>query len=200
MTVVSDDPQGDQELDAQNAIVRALKSLPEELRSRVIESACIFVGVDPPRRTTGITVQTSPAQLGATYRPNPRDNHVGFGERVSLSPKEFLHSKEPQTDVERIACLAYFVKHYRDTPHFKNIDLSELNTEAAQPKISNVSQAVANAVRAGFLVPAPSGQRQLSSMGEQFILALPDREAARIAIERMQRRRLKSAAKKKQLQ
>ncbi len=195
MSDVSADLQNDQELDAQNAIVRALKSLPEELRSQVIESACIFVGV--ARRASGITVQTSPAQPSSTYRPNARDNHVGFGERVSLSPKEFLLSKEPQTDVERIACLAYFLTHYRDTPHFKNIDLSELNTEGAQPKFSNVSQAVLNAVRSGYLVSAPSGQKQLSSLGEQFILALPDRETAKAAIERMQKRRSKNSTKKK---
>lgn len=197
MSDVSADLQNDQELDAQNAIVRALKSLPEDLRSRVIESACIFVGVDSPMRATSYAIQTSPTPLAATFRPSARDNHVGFGERVPLSPKEFLLSKEPQTDVERIACLAYFLTHYRDTPHFKNIDLSELNTEGAQPKFSNVSQAVLNAVRSGYLVSAPSGQKQLSSLGEQFILALPDREAARAAIERMQKRRSKSSTKKK---
>jgi len=197
MTVATDDHQNDLELDALNAIVRALKSLPEEVRSRAVESACNFVGVESPMRATGYAIQTSSTPLAATFRPSARDNHVGFGERVPLSPKEFLLSKEPQTDVERIAGLAYFLTHYRETPHFKNIDLSELNTEGAQPKFSNVSQAVSNAVRSGYLVSAPSGQKQLSSLGEQFILALPDREAAKAAIERMQKRRSKGATKKK---
>lgn len=198
MTVATNELQNDLELDALNAIVRALKSLPEDVRSRAVESACNFVGVESPMRATSFTVQTSPASSpNATFRPSSRDNHVGFGERVPLSPKEFLLSKEPHTDVERIACLAYFLTHYRETPHFKNIDLSELNTEGAQPKFSNVSQAVSNAVRSGYLVSAPSEQKQLSSLGEQFILALPDRDAARTAIDRMQKRRSKSATKKK---
>jgi len=47
-----------------------------------------------------------------------------------MSPKDFLLEKQPRTDVERIACLAYYLTHYRATPHFKTIDLSILNTEA----------------------------------------------------------------------
>ncbi len=200
MSDVSADLQNDQELDAQNAIVRALKSLPEDLRSRVMESACIFVGMDSMdslRRAIGITVQAPSAPQGATFRPNTRDDRVGFVERTAMTPKEFLLGKEPQTDVERVACLAYFLTHYRETPHFKTLDLSELNTEAAQPKFSNASVAVNNATTSGYLVPSRSGQKQLSSLGEQYVLALPDREAAKAAVERMKKRRPKSSAKKK---
>ena len=35
-----------------------------------------------------------------------------------MSPKDFLMEKAPNTDVERIACLAYYLTHYRSTPHF----------------------------------------------------------------------------------
>jgi hypothetical protein len=99
-----------------------------------------------------------------------------------MSPKEFLLEKQPRTDVERVACLAYYLTHYREMPHFKTLDLSKLNTEAAQPKFSNAANSTNNAVKRGYLVPATKGQRQLSAAGERFVQALPDRDAAKAAM------------------
>jgi hypothetical protein len=79
--------------------------------------------------------------------------------------------KQPRTDVERVACLAYYLTHYRDMPHFKTLDLAKLNTEAAQPKFSNAHYASQNALNMGYLAPADKGQRQLSAAGEQFYVA-----------------------------
>lgn len=111
-----------------------------------------------------------------------------------MSPKEFMLEKAPRTDVERVACLAYYLTHYRDQPHFKTLDLSKLNTEAAQPKFSNAANASNNAVKMGYLVPSTKGQRQLGAAGERFVQALPDRTAAKEAMTSMRpKRRLKRA-------
>jgi len=111
-----------------------------------------------------------------------------YSEDTSMSAKDFLLEKQPRTDVERIACLAYYLTHYRGMPHFKTIDLSMLNTEAAQPKFANTAYSSNNAVKLGYLVPSTKGQRQLSAVGERFVRALPDREAARAALEAVRRR------------
>jgi hypothetical protein len=111
-----------------------------------------------------------------------------------LSPKEFLYEKRPVTDVDKIACLAYYLTHYRSSPYFKTFDLSQLNTEAAQIKFSNPAHAVDNATKAGLLVPAVKGQKQISAVGELYVQALPDRMAARAAIEGSRRRRKRAAA------
>ena len=95
------------------------------------------------------------------------------------SPKDFLYDKKPGTDAERVACLAYYLAHYRDTPHFKTIDISKLNTEAAQIKFSNPSHATWNATRSGLLASAAKGMRQLSAYGERYVNALPDRAAVK---------------------
>ena len=106
-----------------------------------------------------------------------------------MSPKEFLLEKQPRTDVERMACLAYYLTHYRDTPHFKTLDLSKLNTESAQPKFANAANTTNNAVKRGYLVQSSKGQRQLGAAGERFVLALPDRDAARAAMAAVRPRR-----------
>lgn len=108
---------------------------------------------------------------------------IPFSEEKVLSPKEFLFQKKPQSDVERVAVLAYYLTHYRDTPHFKTLDISKLNTEAAQAKFSNTAYAVDNATKYGYLVPATKGNKQLSAAGEQFVEALPDRDAAKQAMQ-----------------
>jgi hypothetical protein len=93
-----------------------------------------------------------------------------------------MFEKQPRTDVDKVACLAYYLSHYRDTPHFRTLDISKLNTEAAQVKFSNPAVAVDNAVKRNFLVPAPKGNKQLSTLGEQFVQALPDRDKAKAII------------------
>jgi hypothetical protein len=121
-----------------------------------------------------------------------------FSEDRSMSEKEFMMQKQPKTDVERVACLAYYLTHYRSTPHFKTLDISKINTDAAQPKFSNAAKAVDNAARNGYLVPATKGNKQLSAAGEQFVQALPDREAAKSVMSKMrQRRRPKKPGSKK---
>lgn len=102
-----------------------------------------------------------------------------FSEDRSYSPREFILEKKPGSDVERIACLAYYLTHYREQPEFKTQDLTSLNQEAGQQRIGNAAQATDNAAKGGYLIGASRGQKQISALGEQFVQALPDREKAR---------------------
>jgi hypothetical protein len=125
--------------------------------------------------------------LASVYNLSPGPDHkregIPFSDEKIVSPKEFLFQKRPQSDVERVAALAYYLTHYKDTPHFKTLDISKLNTEAAQAKFSNTAYAVDNATKQGYLVPAIKGNKQLSAPGELFVEALPDREAAKQAMQ-----------------
>jgi len=112
-----------------------------------------------------------------------------FSKERPVSAKEFLLKKQPGTDVERVACLAYYLTHYRDTPHFKTLDISKLNTEAAQVKFANAAHAVNNATNYGYLAPATKGNKQISAPGEQFVEFPPDHQAARAAMELARPRR-----------
>ena len=77
-----------------------------------------------------------------------------------------------------MACLAFFLSHYRGSPHFKTIDISKLNTEAAQIKLSNPTDSIKNAVRRGLITSAGKDTKQISAVGERYVDALPDRSAA----------------------
>ena len=112
-----------------------------------------------------------------------------FSSSEEPAPKEFMLQKRPNTDVERVACLAYYLAHYRDTPYFKTTDISKLNTEAAQTKLSNASNTISNAVKTGYLTTAAKGMKQLSADGEQYVEALPDRNAAKEVKPRVKSKR-----------
>ena len=164
-------------------VLEALTPLNQDVRNRIIHTVCTFF--DIPGGTS-----PEPRNFGGQFAPFQHGPHLTqFSDRPSLSPKQFLLEKEPKTDVERVACLAFYLTHYHDTPHFKTLDISKLNTEAAQAKFSNAANAVDNATKLGYLVPATKGNKQLSAIGEQFVQALPDREKAKLALERRKPRR-----------
>jgi len=159
-----------QEIEALNTLFQLLNSLDEEGRQRVLQTVSTYYQFTPS------------ATLRSFTSPNQEPGPGPFSEDRSISPKNFMMQKQPVTDVERVACLAYYLSHYRDTPHFKTLDVSKLNTEAALPKFGNATVSMENATKMGYLVPATKGSKQLSAAGEQFVQKLPDREAAKAAM------------------
>lgn len=162
-----------------------MSNIAPENRQRIIQSLSTFFDLSQstPSVTTG-----------------HKHEGIPFSEEKIVSPKEFLFQKRPQSDVERVTVLAYYLTHYRDTPYFKTLDISKLNTEAAQAKLSNAAYAVENATKySGYLVPASKGNKQLSAVGELFVQALPDREAAKQAVQTARpKRKVKRAGQSKE--
>jgi hypothetical protein len=160
------------ELEIVTSILAQLSRTEPETRERILNTVATFYGV-------GIKATQSPSRTQPNAPAPSGSSAVSFSEDRSISPKQFMFEKQPRTDVEKVACLAYYLTHYRDTPHFKTLDISKLNTEAAQVKFSNATVAVDNASKNNYLVPATKGNKQLSALGEQFVQALPDRERAK---------------------
>lgn len=172
-------------------IVSALKALDEVDQIRILKTVVTFLDLNEADFVGSASTIGDSVPIQST----DSDRRVPFSTTVVPSPKEFMLEKQPATDVERIAALAYYSTHYRDKPQFKTLDLSKLNTEAAQRKFSNASVAASNAVKQGYLVGATkSGFRQLSAAGEKYVEALPDQDAARKA---MAAARPRSARRKK---
>ncbi|MFQ5765227.1 MAG: hypothetical protein ACE5GT_09870 [Rhodospirillales bacterium] len=177
-----------------NKIISALDELDELAQAKILSTVQMFLGLGDQLQSK----MTAPAASGTLElsgtRPHTKSS-VPYSTEIEVSPKEFLREKQPQTDVERMACLAYYLTHYRDTLQFKTLDLSKLNTEAAQRKFANPSKTAANAVQYGYFAPAAKkGSRQLSSAGEEFVMALPDREMAKAAMARGRPKRKKKNA------
>jgi hypothetical protein len=173
------------ELEAMKVTVGALQELEEPAQRRVLTWLVDALGVE--------SFAPVPSPSASPVLPEP--DEVGLG-----TAREFLARKAPRTDIERVACLAYYLRHGRDTGEFETKDLSDLNTEAAGPRFSNVAYTASNAVKKnGYLAPAPNGKRQITPRGEALVEALPDREAVSGALEAFPnaRRRVSGSKKRK---
>ena len=172
-------------------VTNVLLPLEKDLRERTYATVGTFFGYAAPE--VGLTNAGAGRTAGERSPPD-----VSIAPHEPPSPKDFLFQKQPNTDVERVACLAYYLAHYRSTRHFKTADISKLNTEAAQNAFANASQTVRNATNGGLLAPVSCGMKQLSAPGERYVDKLPDQAAAKAVMQkcRPKRTRRQSAAEK----
>lgn len=161
------------------AIIRLLDPLDQKSRARLLNSVMIFYGHEI---AASRSEPSEPTVISPSARP-------AFSDNKAPSPKDFLFEKQPKTDIERIACLAFYLTHFRDAPYFKTLDLAKLNTEGAQIKFSNAAYATDNATKAGLLAAVAKGQKQITAWGEQFVTSLPDRDAAAKIMSQLRNRR-----------
>ena len=163
-------------------VIDVLLPLESDLRERTYATVGTFFGYAVPQ--VGLA---NVSAAGTAGERSPPDVHIATHEPPS--PKDFLLQKQPNTDVERVACLAYYLTHYRSTQHFKTGDIRTLNTEAAQNAFANASSAVSNAQQGGFLAPVSRGMRQLSAQGERYVDELPDQAAAKAVMQKRKPKR-----------
>ena len=167
-------------------VINVLLPLEKDLRQRAYATVGTFLGYAAPE--VGLANAGAGRVAGERSPPD-----VQIAPHEPPSPKDFLLQKQPITDVERVACLAYYLTHYRSMQHFKTGDIRKLNTDAAQNAFADASTAVSHAQRGGFLAPVSSGVRQLSAVGERYVDELPDQAAAKAV---MQKRRPKRARRR----
>lgn len=170
------------ELTAMQSALEALMPLDDDARKRAIGWLSSALGL-------GGQVNLGAQPLAVVDEQSDEDN---FG-----SPREFMFDKKPKTDVERMACLGFYLTYARDLKEFNTRDLTALNQEAAGIKFTNPTRSVNNATsRNHYFAPGNRGKKQLSPIGEQVVRALPDRDAVRQALAEHQPRRRQSGPKK----
>ncbi|MGI8743941.1 MAG: hypothetical protein ACR2NN_15465 [Bryobacteraceae bacterium] len=181
-----------EELTALGAVLGALEPLDEAKRLFVLRTV-----VD--RLALKETFTSSTLELGADQKKTSRTHAEGVGQGEA-TPKDFMRSKQPKTDVQRIACLADYLARARETSQFKTLDLTKLNTEAAGARFSNAAVAVSNATSAGLLTAAGGEKKQITALGEDVVKALPDQQKVKLVIQitkKPRKKRAKNSASKK---
>lgn len=162
-----------QELEALGVILKALGPLSGEARKFVLRTVSDRLGISS-------IVDTLKERSGSVANSNLTPQSGGL---EGTSPKDFLRAKKPLTELQRIVCLAFYLTYARGKRHFKTQDLTALNTEAAGGKFSNPSMTVQNATtQSHFLAPGPKGTKQITALGEEYVDALPDQEAAKTVV------------------
>jgi hypothetical protein len=142
---------------------------------------------------------TAGAESGGTRAPANAGlaDHSSSPARLG-SVKDFLKSKAPTTDRERLICLAYYLTHARDNGNFSTRDITKLNAEAHGADFSNPAATAMNCVnQSKFLSAAGGGKKRITTLGEAVVEALPDQAKVKEVLAGAPRRRKKRAATKR---
>jgi hypothetical protein len=157
------------DIEALGKVLTALSNLNLSAQQWVLSTAAGRLNL-PAATSAQPTSNTSTKPAATTTTP---------GGLKDFSPKEFMRQKSPKSDVDRVACLAFYLTYARNTSAFSARDLTAMNTEAAGPKI-NMSRAVDNAAKqSGYLTSAGKGKKQITTYGEDVVNVLPDYEAVK---------------------
>src|SRR6266851_5769825 len=97
--------------EAAKEMINRLERFDQDARRRVLQKALGFfqMNLAPAAEYRGPSEDRPQTQHGSQ-----NGGALHFTDRAELPPKGFLFQKQPHTDIERVACLAYFLTHYRD--------------------------------------------------------------------------------------
>ena len=134
----------EKELEALGSVLKALSPLPENAREFVVRTAVARLRISSSTSERNGDLAEAPT---SDMKPVQQT-----GVLLGTTPKEFLRTKKPASELQRMICLAFYLTHAQNKPHFKTQDLTALNTEAAGSKFSNPAQRCeTQQVKAAFL-------------------------------------------------
>lgn len=151
---------GQAELDALNAVVKALRELSLESQRRVFDSAMVLLGSSQRREEVSIT----PA------KPQPSSIEAGTIRDV----RGLKEQKTPESANEMAAVVAYYLAEVvNPTEQKKTIDISDIEKyfkQAQYPLPSNVQMTLVNAKNAGYFDAVGGGQYKLNPVGYNLVV------------------------------
>lgn len=164
----------DSKLETIKVIVNELEKLKIEDRREVVDFALKQVDLGESKTLT--------TQYPIRNEGLPLPGSEGIG---NMEIDKFVTVKKPIDHYQRIAVLAYYLKHKEQKSEFKNPEMTKANTIARQPRIGNIVDAIAKAQnRYKFLTKGlGSATHQLSTLGEEVVNALPDQEKVKVIIK-----------------
>src|SRR4051812_46797595 len=107
-------PDYKSELEALGSVLKALTPLSDDAKSFVFRTAAERLGIS-------CVVSTRPANSSASGDDQVTSSQLS--EITEMKPKAFLKSKRPLSELQRMVCLAYYLTHVQNKPHFKTQDL-----------------------------------------------------------------------------
>ncbi|MBN8748110.1 Uncharacterised protein [Xylophilus ampelinus] len=171
-------------LEATNKIVGILQTLSHDERARAVQAAYVLLG------------EGTPDPADAVGFPQVRADSRG-ATAVNGGEKAFFDRKEPSNKIEELAVAAKFREEVHRAESSSKDQLKEVFTAARRNfDVRNFARDVGNAKTKGlFNKGGASGEFILSHYGQNYVDALPDRDAV-AALRRPKGASRKSAPRK----
>jgi hypothetical protein len=177
------------------SVMKALEPLGDPDRQWVLQSAANRWNL----QVANINPGSGGGGTGAGATSAGGSGAGAANEQAAIAQKNaraFMRLKNPQTDVQRVACLGFYVLHTTNQPGFKSMDVQTANTDSGGTRI-NFTRALDNATRKAKYISSRGGnEKQLTRLGEDVVMALPDQEKVR-EVEAATRGRGKRGKRKK---
>ena len=153
------------DLEAVRAVVTALERFEKPERERILRWACEKLGIMPgfiraPESATAATAVSAPGRQGTSIR-------------------QFVADKNPQSDNQFAATVAYYYRFEAPESERKNAitasDLQEACRQAGRPRLGDPGKTLRNAHGVGLLDKgADAGTFRLNTVGENLVaMTLP---------------------------
>jgi hypothetical protein len=136
---------------AAGTVISALQPLTTDERQRVVDAVSALFGLLTSRRGAGISdsaeSRDEPDRFADTGAPKGK---TGEGKRQSIV--EFLNTKNPATNSQRLACFAYYREHVEKMgQNFAKADLKPYFASAKLPKPGNYDRDFREAVGTSWI-------------------------------------------------
>jgi hypothetical protein len=159
--------------EALKSVIAAIRDLEPTMRNWVLQSAANMwqITVNPAMGATGAT--GNPVINSIAGNPSP-------DVATALAAKDvraFIRLKKPDTDIERVACLGYFIVKTTGAAGFSAKEVKQAHVDSGGSAM-NFPRALDNATRRSkYLSNRGPREKQLTTLGEDVVEALPNREA-----------------------
>lgn len=170
-------------------VVKALESLTDADKQWVLNSAASRWALTVQPRTGG-GAGGAAGEAGTTPGSNSPDAEAAVTRK---DIRAFIRAKKPVTDVQRVACLGAYLAQTTGHHGFTSKDIASAHTSSGGSKI-NLPRALDNATRQSKYISTLSGrEKQLTTLGEDVVTALPDQAAVKAVEEASKGRRGKKS-------
>jgi hypothetical protein len=171
-------------------VVKALEPLSDADKQWVLNSAASRWALTVQHQAGGGSGGTGGAPVGS----NSPDALAAI---TSKNIRAFIRAKKPTTDVQRVACLGSYLAQTTGQHGFTSKDIATAHTESGGSKI-NLTRALDNATRRAKYISTRSGhEKQLTTLGEDVVNALPDQAAVKAVEEAAKVRRIRTGKRGK---
>lgn len=162
------DQNPDPELKAIEQVIQALGSLQQDARERVVNYVFQRLGLSTPNAFAPPSFEQTPPPPAVTAPPSSLSHPGGVHDIRS-----FRTAKNPKTDNEMSALVAYYLKHLAPPEERKDsiatADIEKYFVQANYPLPKQPRFTLANAKNAGYFDPADRGFFKLNPVGHNLV-------------------------------
>jgi hypothetical protein len=143
-----------------------------------------------------LPVPTPPGGGGLPGSPGGGNAPDAQAAITAKNVRTFVKAKKPGNDAERVACLGYYIMQTTAHPGFARKHINEAHTNSGGSNI-NMTRALDNATRKSkYLSNRGKREKQLTTLGEDVVEALPDRAAVAAVLAQAKTRKRGPRGKK----